>query len=378
MGYMKPRVVFFISKLVTGGAERQTVLLAKQLIKRGYPCSLLTYYSGHSELILDDEIRELVKSIDGGSMRNVFEWSRAWSHIAALKPDIVVAVNPAVLPIAIAGRARNRYKASIACVFHTTVLTTMKRRLTFPLLRLALRFTDRLIYVCNAQRDYWEKRGLRARAVSVIYNGIDIDRYNAENVPQSRNEAKSMLGLAPSDYVIGLTAAFRPEKNHTQAVDAVLALRARGIPAKLLLVGDGPALQQVEKYVERLDAGNNVLFVGGQKDVRPFVKAMDVGLLCSVRGETFSMAALETMAMGVPMVMPRMSGCVELIENGQGGRLFEVRDTAGLIAQLADLYDASARAKAAVDAPNIVRERFTENGMVAKYAALFDEMNGGA
>jgi glycosyltransferase involved in cell wall biosynthesis len=375
---MKPRIVFFLSKLATGGAERQTVLLAKQLIKLGYPCSLLTYYGGHSQLILDDEIRSSVESINGGSMRNVFEWSRAWSRLAALKPDIIVAVNPSVLPIVVAGRACGRYNAAITCVFHTTIPTTMKMRLTFPMARLALRFTDRLIYVCNAQREFWEERGLRARAVNVIHNGIDVARYSAESVEASKDEAKAGLGFASSDYVVGLTAAFRPEKNHPQAVDAVMTLRARRIPAKLLLVGDGPEQQQVEKYVEKVNACEAVLFAGGQKDVRPFVKAMDVGILCSIRGETFSMAALETMAMSVPMVMPRMSGCVELVENGQGGRLFEVGDTPGLVAQLEYLYEARERAKAADDARGVVRERFTEDGMVAKYAALFDQMSARA
>jgi len=369
---MKPRILFLLSELVTGGAERQTVLLAKQLVKLGYSCNLLAYYAEHSAIVVDNEIRPYVNFISGKSMRCVLEWRKAWSMIAESKPDVIIAVNPSVLPVAVLGRALGRYDASIACVFHSTVLADAKTRLLFPISRLALRFTDCLIYVCNAQRDYWECRNLRARSADVIHNGVDVARYAAAQVSLSANEAKAKLGFAPTDYVIGLTASFRPEKNHIQAVDALVALRNAGVPAKLLLVGDGKTRQEVERHVAALSLERDVLFAGVQRDVRPYLKAMDVGVLCSTGVETFSLAALEAMAMGVPMVMPRMSGCVEMVEGDRGGRLFEVGNTNELVVCLEHFYDAAVREKAAAEAPAVIFDRFTEEKMAEKYRLLID------
>jgi glycosyltransferase involved in cell wall biosynthesis len=244
----------------------------------------------------------------------------------------------------------------------------------FPAARLALRFADSLVYVCQAQADYWQVRRLRARSSTVIHNGVDMARYATAEIAGSAADAKMRLGFAPDDYVIGLIAAFRPEKNHPQALAALHALRREGLPAKLLLVGVGPQHADIVERVRSQGLSDLVHFAGDQKDVRPFQKAMDVGMLCSTRGETFSMAALETMAMGVPMVMPALSGCVELVEGGVGGRLFETGNTTALVAALRELHDPALRAIAAKEAHETVTARFTEAIMVEKYRVLIDRL----
>ena len=86
------------------------------------------------------------------------------------------------------------------------------------------------------------------------------------------------------------------------------------------------------------------------------------------------MAALETMAMGVPMVMPALSGCVELVGGGVGGRLFETGNTTALVAALRELHDPALRAIAAKEAHETVTARFTEAIMVEKYRVLIDRL----
>jgi L-malate glycosyltransferase len=371
---MNRRIVFFFSKIATGGAERQTVLLAKALMKRGYDCRLLSYYPDHSHVIVDDEIRPHVHFLNGGSMQNVWQWRQAWSHISAMRPDIVVSVNLSALPIAVLGRAIGRFDAGTAAVFHTTMFKDAKMRRTFPVVRLAMRFTDRLIYVCTAQREYWESRGLQARAADVIHNGVDTEYFDPDEIVNSNAEAKAGLDFLPDDYVIGMVAAFRPEKNHRQAIDALKALRERGLRAKLLLLGEGETRADIVGYAETTGLSSHVRFVPNQQDVRPFLKAMDVGLLCSTRGETFSMAALESMAMHVPMVMPRISGCVEMLAGGRGGRIFEIADTAGLTGCLLELSDTELRRRLAVEAGVVVRQHFTEAMMIEKYQAMFEAL----
>jgi glycosyltransferase involved in cell wall biosynthesis len=368
-----PRILFFLSSLTTGGAERQTVLLAKELRAAGYRSELLSYYEQISPNVVDDEARAHLTVVAGRSMRNVFEWPKTWSAIAKLAPDIIVSTNASLVPILIAGRALGRIDAKIICTYHSTLLTDWKTRLTFPMFWLSLRDADCLVCVCKAQSDHWAARGLRARDRAIIYNGVDETRYAEGAIPDDKNAAKARLGLAPEDYVIGIAATFRPVKNLTQAVDALAALRQTGIPAKLLLVGDGETKGEIQARAAALDMTAHILFAGSHQDVRPFIKAMDVGMLCS-KSEAFSMAALEIMAMGVPMVMPRVGGCGEIVEGGRGGRLFEVGNTQELTARLRELFDADARQKAATEARAIVVERFTEKRMVDRYTSLFDRL----
>jgi glycosyltransferase involved in cell wall biosynthesis len=369
----KPRILFFHSIIVTGGAERHTVLLAKALMKLGFSCNIMGYYADHSAIIVDDEIRPFVRFVGGSSMHNVLEWPRAWAIIRDLRPDVVVCTDPSAIPIVVAGRVLGRIHARLTSILHTTMFKSDKMRRTFPIVRAATRVEDCLIYVCNAQREYWESQGLRARDSAVVHVGIDVSRYDTKKVKETAEDMKAGLGFLPSDYVVGLTAVFRPEKNHLQALEAIARLRQKGVAAKLLFVGgDGSTRQEVARAIAERGLDPHVRLVTDVDDVRPYLKAMDVGILCSTSGETFSQAALEMMAMNVPMVMPRISGCPEMIVDGRGGRVFEIGDTDGLVSHLSELSDPDIRANVAVEARDVVIEHFTHGVMVDKYRHVFE------
>jgi glycosyltransferase involved in cell wall biosynthesis len=366
----KPRIVFVAASLGTGGAERQTVRLAKQLRGAGYDCRIFSFYDSWSASTVDDDTRTMLIPFQGTSLRNLAGWPAAWSAIASGAPDIIVVINPSMLSLVVAGRLARRLRARIVAVHHSTLLTDWKNRLGFPAFRMAARLSDCLVFVSAAQRDYWTARRLRAGFTTVIHNGVDTALFDAARVPQSREEMRQTLGFDADDFVIGISASFRPVKNLTQAVDALAILRDRGIKAKLLLVGDGPTRRDVEARAAALSLTAAVTFAGEQVDVRPWVKAFDVGLLCS-KSEAFSMAALEVMSMGAPMVMPDVGGCAEILDGERGGLLFEVGNTDELADCLARLAMPAVRALFKEAARGIVREQFSEAAMVGNYEKLF-------
>src|SRR5207248_3830085 len=92
------------------------------------------------------------------------------------------------------------------------------------------------------------------------------------------------------DFVIGLSAVLRPEKNPLQLVEAIASLRRRGIPARALVIGDGEMRGELEARARRLGVAGDVAITGLQREVRPFVAACDAAVLCS-RTEAFSLAA---------------------------------------------------------------------------------------
>jgi len=184
---------------------------------------------------------------------------------------------------------------------------------------------------------------------------------------------RSCLGFDADDYVIGMSAVLRPEKNHVQLVEALAMLRRRGIPARALFIGDGETRGAIEVRAARLGVSGDVVITGLQQDVRPFLAACDVLALPSFT-EAFSLAAIEAMALGRPVVHAEVGGAAEMIAHGHNGHLFPVGDTLALVERLATLADKATRARVARNARETVEIRFTERSMIERYEQTLLEL----
>jgi glycosyltransferase involved in cell wall biosynthesis len=90
------------------------------------------------------------------------------------------------------------------------------------------------------------RRAVFARRNEVIYNGVDTNEFRDGRPAGEVARLRAALGFRESDYVIGMSAVLRPEKNHVQLVDAIARLRVQGVPARALIIGDGPMRAAVE------------------------------------------------------------------------------------------------------------------------------------
>jgi len=368
---MKARILFFFSALAVGGAERQSIGLAAALERRGYDCRFLCFHSKPAAALVTDAVLSRTTFVDGWRFASPAGALKAWQAIARAAPDLLVAVGAAPLRLSAWGRALRQCRTRIVCTYHTTVPGPAER-VRQALFRWSLPLADCLVYVSERQRAYWEPRGLRCPRVEVIANGVDTAHFTSG--AGDRTAARQALGFRDGDYVIGLLATFRPEKNHGQLIDAIAALRARGIPAKALFVGDGATRRAAEAHARTRGVAEHTVFAGEQRDVRPLIAAMDVGVLCSVAVETLSLSALEIMAMGVPMVMSNTGGASEIVDDGGTGRLFPVGDTAALVEHLAALTDRPLRLSLATAAATRVRQAFTAERMADRYEMLFQSL----
>ena len=140
------------------------------------------------------------------------------------------------------------------------------------------------------------------------------------------------------------------------------------------MIGDGPMRAAIEARARELGVESDVLITGFQQEVRPFIAACDVMVLCSVAVETFSLAALEAMAMGKPVIHAELGGAAEMISQGSNGFLFPVGDTKTLISKLALLANRSLSEEMGRTARSIVESRFSETAMVERYENLLVEV----
>jgi len=169
-------------------------------------------------------------------------------------------------------------------------------------------------------------------------------------------------------------ADLRREKGHEYALKALRLLCDRNQPVRILLIGDGERRQALESMCRDLDIDGRVTFLGCQTDPRLYVSAMDAVLLPSYTGETFSMALLEALLLGKPVIATRVGGAHEIVEDGVNGYLVEPRDP-GQIARCIErwiespelLREMSARARMSIEA------RYTLEAMIQKTDMVLSE-----
>ena len=295
-------------------------------------------------------------------------WLACLRELTRQRPQVVICVNQSVALVPVVLRTLGLLRTRVICIFHTTQLEPADQA-RFFLFRWAAPKLDRLVYVGARQMSYWRDRGIRAQAV-VIENGVDLARFDRSRVPD-RN-VRGELGLSGDDYVVGIVAALRPEKNHVEAVRAVGVAMRRGLRVKLMIVGDGPTRDLIQDTATQEGVSAHVLFAGLQTDVRPFVQACDVGLLCSYT-ETFPLVTLEMLALGVPMISSRVGAQVDLIDPDRNGRLYDSGDAEELASLMIELADPHVRRRLGRGARASVLP-FGMEAMVDRYDLLLHEL----
>ena len=365
------RLAFVTGSLVHGGAERHTITLVNRLAERGHEC--------HAAYVKDDpsQLERLcgaasVRCLNARRFLDMSSIKKFSRHLAQLRPSVVVAANASALMYASLALRRSGAAAPLVVTFHTTLLPDAKEWLKMLAYRPFFWRAERLVFVCEAQARHWLARSVFARSHQVIYNGVDLEHWQPRSPGESAT-LRRVLGIAAHDYVVGMCAVLRPEKNPLQLIEAIARLRRRGIAARALLIGDGAMRGAIEARARALGVAGEVIVTGFQQDVRPLLGACDTVALCSDSVETFSLAALEAMALERPVVHSDIGGAAEMIRPGHEGYLFPAGDTPMLVEKLAALANGEERARMGAIARETVRARFAERDMIERYESLLQE-----
>lgn len=209
--------------------------------------------------------------------------------------------------------------AKVPVVIHTIHNVYVKRRSKHHLINWSLSFfTDRIIAVSGAVKENVVRYDhIRPEKIQVLYNGIDLSQCD---LALDRDGARSSLGIKPPEVVIGVIARLEEQKGHQVLLEALSLMPDLPANLKVLIVGDGKLRLSLEEETKKRGLSSRVVFLGTRKPIFPILKALDLFLLPSL-WEGFSVALLEAMAMGVPVIATKVGGAEEVITSGQQGLL---------------------------------------------------------
>lgn len=367
------KVAFIINSLRFGGVEKGTVTRFNNLDNKKFSKALI-YLKNEEHLLA--QVNKTNGDIWCPSFKRGLNYARFLHLVNWLKkfqPNVVLCVNSYPLFYGFLARILLKSTTRLLVSFHSTLLSGKEAHLMRFLYRHIFNRADKIIYVCKAQRDYWESRGLRKDIGVVIYNGVDTDYFSNCYATEQITTLRNQFGFGSNDFVVGICAALRPEKRHGDLLEAVSRLKVRGIPAKCLIIGDGACRDQVSVTISLFGLEKDVAITGFQADVRPFVASCNCMVIVSHEVETFSNAALESMAMGKPMVMSAIGGAAEQVRDGENGYLFPAGDVDALTAALHKLADQQHCAELGARARTIVARDFGLDRMLDRYTQLFSE-----
>lgn len=204
------------------------------------------------------------------------------------------------------------------------------------------------------------------KSIETVYNFIDDRIYRkSEN-----NHLKSEFGIGEDEKVVIHVSNFRAVKRVTDVVKTFANIAA-SMPAKLLLVGDGPEMTIVCKLVRKLGLEDQVIILGKQENLEELYSISDLMLLLSEK-ESFGLVALEAMACGVPCIGTNVGGIPEVIEDGVTGYICEVGDINDSSSKaVALLNDRTIHQQFAIKCVETVKTKFRAEQIVEQYENLY-------
>lgn len=247
---------------------------------------------------------------------------------------------------------------------------TAQRRAKYGLIR-ARRV--RVVCVSRSLAKRAVARGFDPETVKVIHNGVAIPEFERGN----RAAVRQAMGISDDDILVGTIGNIRPAKDYANFMRAA-AIMADEPRFRFAIIGHAaePLYSELLLLRDELNLTNRLAFWGFREDIADVLSAFDVAAVSSL-SEGFSLATVQAMAAGRPVVATRSGGPEEIIDDGVTGLLVPVSDPAALAAGIRKVaLNPTLRQEVATRAMSAARRRFSLDAMVAEYQAVYEAALG--
>ncbi len=304
-----PRWWLVVGSLRSGGTERQVVVLANELVRRGETVGIALIDGRHAPAYLLDSKVAIAALGEGGALgalRATFKLRRLVRH-ATIVYSFLDAANLVAATATLGLRTRLIWGMRASDIASSGV-ARISSRLCRP-------FSSRVsVMIGNAAAclEYYQRHGYRPRSSTVVHNGIDLSTWRPDE--SARREVRAELGLPDECVLIGFVARVDPQKRH----DLLLQAFARCANAYLVLAGrgtDDPS-GAIARQIRSMGLEERVRALGERRDMNRLTAALDI-VCCASHYEGFPNSLLEGMACGVCCVASDVGGVREVL--GEAG-----------------------------------------------------------
>jgi N-acetyl-alpha-D-glucosaminyl L-malate synthase BshA len=219
------------------------------------------------------------------------------------------------------------------------------------------------------RRETVEHFDVAPERIQVIPNFVDLNEYKRDAHPCHRSRLSET-----GEKIVMHISNFRPVKRVDDAV-RVFARINRELPARLVLIGDGPERGRVQQTAEDEGVADRVLFLGKQESVAEILSCADLFLLPSAT-ESFGLVALEAMSCGVPVIATRVGGIPEVVPEGEAGFLAEIGDVETMAEQSVRLLKDPEQWRRMSAAARFAAEKFSTDRVVPMYESYYRTVTG--
>lgn len=262
----------------------------------------------------------------------------------------------------------------IVATIHGQVDINTRERFIFLKQWLIAAAVNKLVAVSSNLADYLQKRGLfKSSKVDIIYNGVDTARYFRSDL----GELKKKLGISDEAIIVGSLGNVRPAKNYSLLIEAASIIKkTHGNDFHFCIAGHKhpDLIKTLDSLAEEKKVTNMVHFLGFIDDTPEFLSEIDLFLLCS-SSEGFSIATIEAMAAGVPVIATRCGGPEEIITNKSNGILIESNNAQLIADTIIELSNKKKYREELVSAAlKHVHQAFSRDAMLNRYKALYNQI----
>ena len=340
----KPLHVVEILEATAGGTRTHILQLLRGLKERGFQMTLLASTERNPSFSKDIErlravgirVIEIPMARQVAPLRDLAALARLRHILRTLAPDIV---HTHASKAGMLGRIAARL-SGVRTIIHTPHVYYFqgKRGLArwfFRVLeRMALPLAAKTVLLCESQRELARQElGTQPERVEVIENGVDTAHFSPRNRKRAAREA---LDIGTESIVVGTVTRFMPQKGCDIFLKAMARILEQRTECRGVVVGAGPLEADLRRLAQQLGIGSRIHWRKEDNNPREIYEALDVFALSS-HYEGLPYALLEAMAMALPVVATRVTGCLDVIADGETGLLAPRGDPAALADRILQL-----------------------------------------
>ncbi len=365
----KIRVLHIVQSLATGGLENGII----NLVNHSNPDDFIV-----DVLCLRDK-GELTERINNPNTRIFFDGNHQQSKLTAIKKvyqhcqshsyDILHSHGYATMLAAYIGGKLASCPTIIngehGTLYYSSKKEVLIQRFLFNRMQLNLSVSSVL------KNEICTLFSVSSERFKTIINGVDTIKFSPN---KNQQRLKKQLGIGPDQLIIGSVGRLVPLKNYPSLIRAISLMVKQFPQLMLLLAGDGPEKESLEKLIVKLNLTEHIRLLGQREDIADLMNLYDIFVLPS-RCEGLSNTLLEAMSCGTPVLAADVGGNGEIIAEGTSGYLYPTDDSDALAKHLTCLLlNTSLREDLGRQARKHIEDNFSLETMVNNYENTYQEL----